>query len=230
MKPVDQTKFGFPEGNCFEACVASILEIPIEAVPRYPDESSWFEFYQDWIKQFGLTLIDIDGSSGVKPQGYSIMSGMSPRGKFMHATVALDGEMVHDPHSDRTGIVQGGPLEYCLFVVLDAAKYAAAMRDIQQAEYARILLKTTAMGLAEGLILAIGEKPTDDDVLSVFSEACGNAQAALLASGAQIPGMPTTFSDAMKFCWDNGLATEEQMRKWAPEHLQEESNDAVVSE
>ena len=32
MKPVDQTSFGFPGGNCFSACVASILELPIDDV------------------------------------------------------------------------------------------------------------------------------------------------------------------------------------------------------
>lgn len=30
VKPVDQTLFGRPSGNCLPACVASILELPIE--------------------------------------------------------------------------------------------------------------------------------------------------------------------------------------------------------
>lgn len=34
MIPVDQTTYGHTDGNCFSACVASILEIPIEEVPN----------------------------------------------------------------------------------------------------------------------------------------------------------------------------------------------------
>jgi hypothetical protein len=34
MKSVDQTTFG-PNGNCFSACVASLLELPIDAVPFF---------------------------------------------------------------------------------------------------------------------------------------------------------------------------------------------------
>lgn len=33
MKPVTQTKFGDPEGNCLMACVASIVEVPIDECP-----------------------------------------------------------------------------------------------------------------------------------------------------------------------------------------------------
>ena len=33
MKSVDQTKFGYPEGNCLMACVASILEVGLDDLP-----------------------------------------------------------------------------------------------------------------------------------------------------------------------------------------------------
>lgn len=41
MRPVLQTRFGFPSGNCLLACVASILEVPLEEVPDGWDEEGW---------------------------------------------------------------------------------------------------------------------------------------------------------------------------------------------
>lgn len=38
MKPVDQTTFGAPHGNCLMACVASILEVPLDSLPVMFDE------------------------------------------------------------------------------------------------------------------------------------------------------------------------------------------------
>lgn len=35
MKPIDQTTFGVPGGNCFSACVASLLELSIDDVPYF---------------------------------------------------------------------------------------------------------------------------------------------------------------------------------------------------
>ncbi len=35
MKPVNQTKMTPPEGDCFAACITSILELPLNEVPNY---------------------------------------------------------------------------------------------------------------------------------------------------------------------------------------------------
>lgn len=114
MRPVDQTKFGPVEGNCFSACVASILEISIDDVPQFM-VGVWLDNLRDWCAARGLRATywpsrgwaEANGEKflGV-PTGYSIMTGESPRhpGVF-HSVVALDGAMVHDPNPSRAGVL-----------------------------------------------------------------------------------------------------------------------------
>ena len=56
MKPVMQTKFGPVEGNCFCACLASMLELPIEDIPFYHDVN-WFKNYNDFLMTKGFTYV-----------------------------------------------------------------------------------------------------------------------------------------------------------------------------
>jgi len=57
MRPVEQTTFGVPTGNCFGACVASLLEldeIPCPVDPAHPDEDFWYEEWRKWFAAQGL--------------------------------------------------------------------------------------------------------------------------------------------------------------------------------
>jgi hypothetical protein len=46
MRPVWQTRRSDVDGNCFEACVASLLELDdVEAVPRYRDSNESMNRY-----------------------------------------------------------------------------------------------------------------------------------------------------------------------------------------
>lgn len=105
MKP-DQTTFGHPGGNCFSACVASLLELPIDVVPYFMEPKDWFSGFLDWLRPrgwwaFATTLVA--GGKAWYPDCYYIMGGKSPRGD--HAVVARGGEIVHDPHPSRVGLV-----------------------------------------------------------------------------------------------------------------------------
>ena len=103
MRPVDQTKFGPEEGNCFTACVASILELTIEEVTFTGAAPTWREDFDAWC--FSRKLQVCGRGPGKPPTGYAIACGPSPRfSSCGHAVVVLDGELVHDPHPDRTGI------------------------------------------------------------------------------------------------------------------------------
>lgn len=103
-KPVTQTRIGYPEGNCLEACVASILHVPIEDVPelyRYGDE--WYEVLTTYVRRKGLLMVYVP-DAGIKPKGLHIVSGKSPRVETMyHACVARDGRIVHDPYPGLDG-------------------------------------------------------------------------------------------------------------------------------
>jgi hypothetical protein len=102
MKPVHQTKFG-EEGNCFAACAASILEMPIEAMPeglRYIDE------WRDWLHVRGFGIKRYGWPAHPAPaDDYLIVRGESPRGFARgHEVVVLGGQTVHDPHPSGDAI------------------------------------------------------------------------------------------------------------------------------
>lgn len=114
MKPIDMTKFGPNNGNCFSACLASILEVPLEEVPEVQPElkGRWMEPFDAWLAARGLALIDVslrrsklyEPSDGV----WCVLSGPSPRYDCDHSVVGLshDGDIVmeFDPHPSREGL------------------------------------------------------------------------------------------------------------------------------
>ncbi|MFL6310579.1 MAG: hypothetical protein ACJ71W_00610 [Terriglobales bacterium] len=100
MKPVFQTTFGVPHGNCFAAAVASILEldhIP-DIDPSLPDEDEWRARWTTWFESRGYAwdAITWDENWKYSPRGYSI-ANVELRPGVMHAIVSHDGKPVHDP-------------------------------------------------------------------------------------------------------------------------------------
>jgi hypothetical protein len=102
MMPVEQTAF-FPDGNCMEACVASILEIPIANVAKIAstDDTNWWAGFCKWLAGRGLKAAWANIADTAVPGGYAIIGARSPRADVLHAVVALDGIIVWDPHPDR---------------------------------------------------------------------------------------------------------------------------------
>jgi hypothetical protein len=122
MMPVYQTTFGDGRGNCFAACLASILEIPLESVPNfcveYPDR--WFWEACSHVGRYGYGLVMIgDGETSREVArvtgAYSMVGGRSPRGEFAHSVVYRGLEMAHDPHPDGAGIA-GGPEDWTFLI------------------------------------------------------------------------------------------------------------------
>lgn len=115
MIPIDQTMFGEDQGDCLSACLASILEIPLEDVPYFADIEDNIEFYKAinaWLRPYGYFYLTIE-PGGVEELNcwgdyYAILSGPAERpwGEPSHAVVARGGELVHDPNPNygRTGI------------------------------------------------------------------------------------------------------------------------------
>lgn len=141
MIPVYQTTFHSDDlpvseglGNCFVACVASIMEFPIYAVPDWPKIAyrfnNWQSHIERWLNCYNMTIrmayqkhpLDTDYPASLqKPDAggwlddgmirykevnppYYIVSGKSPRGHFNHSCVWYQGEIVHDPHPNGTGL------------------------------------------------------------------------------------------------------------------------------
>lgn len=105
MRPVDQTTYGIHDGNCFSACLASILEVAIEDVPRFL--GPYWDDFLPWLADRGLSA-SLYRRGDRAPRGFSIAGGPSRRfAGRMHACVAYDGIVVHDPHPSRDGLPSG---------------------------------------------------------------------------------------------------------------------------
>lgn len=119
MTPVEQTRLHIDspagviqKGNCYQACIASIMDLPLDSVPNFIEyeDNVWYKVFLDFIEEQGYEYSWQNASEGV-PEGYAIGSGISPRARkdkrINHAVVVLNGVMVHDPHPDKTGVVGG---------------------------------------------------------------------------------------------------------------------------
>lgn len=146
MIPVDQTMFrpseGDGAGNCLAACIASVLELPLEDVPNFAalSQEEWFTALQTWLRDRGLGIIvwstagqmpylDPDGADALLAQG------KSPRGDWRH-TVVVDaaGELLHDPHPSRDG-VEGISEVWLIYGRLPAAGVARRVVDEQARDW-----------------------------------------------------------------------------------------------
>lgn len=121
MKPVDQTILhgeGPRPGDCFRASIASLLELPTEAVPHFMESEAWFLDLIAWLGERDLSpvLVEVDPD---KPYPYfgethMVISGTSPRddgnGALKHSCVGYGDwcgvEVVHDPHPSRAGLAR----------------------------------------------------------------------------------------------------------------------------
>ena len=127
MIPVNQTIFTAPGGNCFQACIASILELKLEDVPHVFKDSNigdnwkqeewsqvcWFAdengYRAFWIDPEEKDLMEKLVNSDL----YYIAMGPSRRGNWGHCVVMHKGEYIHDPMND--GFLNGDPWLYVGF-------------------------------------------------------------------------------------------------------------------
>jgi hypothetical protein len=122
---VDQTEFsneeGTEHGNCLSACLANLLGIDLAAIPNFAElERKWFPVFSSIIREHGYEFQGsyyfdnpnresswedlLSKSNGI--DGIFIAGGSSPRIKGIdHAVLYKDGEMLHDPHPSRDGIL-----------------------------------------------------------------------------------------------------------------------------
>lgn len=110
--------------NCLQACLASILEIPIKDIPDFSDRE-WLKELNDWLFPRGFYVLDFhfdDPDDHRLLQGYqlgAIPSNNHP-GK-MHCVVCRNGHIVWDP---LTGEKEGEEIaaDYDIFIALDASR------------------------------------------------------------------------------------------------------------
>jgi hypothetical protein len=125
---INQTTFYDPErpknGNCTEAAVASILGLPLEAVPLFrdagPTSHDFWCAFEDFFEGLGFGVVRLPGNH--VPDVLYLASGPAERG-CSHMVVMRDGKLIHDPHPSAAGLLS---VEHVWLVVPhDPARLAA---------------------------------------------------------------------------------------------------------
>jgi len=129
MKPVMQMKFGANEGNCFQACLASILELPLDDVPDfcniYGRNGTWLYECNKWLSTRNLGLVHVVRPRSVETDYlfelpvYHIITGLNKDG-IRHSVVGFRSDMVYNPNPNSGGIVDFHCYDF--FVALDPSK------------------------------------------------------------------------------------------------------------
>jgi len=165
MKSVYQTIFGDGRGNCFAACIASILELPIEVVPNFCanyKEREWFIELNKWIRRYGVGVTYFsDGPATLEliselwPDAYSIVGGPTLRGP--HAVVYQGARMIHDPHAGESGLDSVD--DVFMFVDLDPSCFlrrAVPLREVQSRAFSLALRQANGRVKEAARILGCG--------------------------------------------------------------------------
>ncbi len=110
MKPVFQSIISNVDGNCHAACIASLLEIPLDIIPDFFKGNPYLKRTL-WLKSIGIQEVYGRVGDYPPPNGYGILSVKSEL--FPNATHSVvwqgDGEgygqIVHNPNPhDQRGI------------------------------------------------------------------------------------------------------------------------------
>lgn len=140
MIPVDQTIFTPDNGDCMRACVASLLEWPLDRVPNFMETGpkAYERRLKNWADSYGITILDAevqDHKAFLKAfrNTYLIGFGKSPRFDCDHAVIYRGRHLVHDPHPSKAGI-KGKPKGFSLFVISDYQKFFKRYYSQQEEE------------------------------------------------------------------------------------------------
>lgn len=133
MIKVYQTTFGEGEGNCLQACIASILELRLDQVPHFAKMygDNWLSEFAEWLRHLCLSAITIKGfepktstdllNSSSLEDCYVIVGGEGWSEGVGHSVVYKGGEMVHDPvGKEGRGVKE--PEDITIIFHLDPAK------------------------------------------------------------------------------------------------------------
>lgn len=89
-------------GNCLQAAVASLLDLPLDDVPHFAEFADWFGQMAEFACTYGFD-VRWAASDGPAPQ-LGLAFGPSVRSaEISHAVAILDGE-TWDPHPTRAGL------------------------------------------------------------------------------------------------------------------------------
>lgn len=138
MIPVDQTIINFKTGDCYRACIASMLELPISAVPNFMEDGKENfdpKFYR-WLISFGIHAMDVTlegGQTSFYKDVPMIAGGRSPRGSNLehrHCVIYQNDALLHDPHPSREGL-RGPPDIFTILFLSSVSQFVSSISEIR---------------------------------------------------------------------------------------------------
>ncbi|MPW16928.1 hypothetical protein GCT13_08285 [Paraburkholderia sp. CNPSo 3157] len=131
MTPTTQTILHDPEngqyGNCFTACIASLLSLPIAEVPQFcngdDDDGKWCRRANEWLGKRGLAFLEFPYTDAAYwemagSDCFHTITGASPRrADTQHCVIGRRSEIYFDPHPSRDGLV-GDPSTWLIGVLI----------------------------------------------------------------------------------------------------------------
>lgn len=123
MSGVDQTIFvgdSKRKGNCVAACVATVLDLPLDKVPHfiefgiaYGDSedvkdvsagNNWWAMLLGFMAGHGYWPVELESVTSAEADETLFVAGKSPRG-VTHQVLYRNGRLWHDPHPSRDGVL-----------------------------------------------------------------------------------------------------------------------------
>lgn len=101
MKKYNQKVFSSKTGDCFRACMATVLQLPSDVLPN--DHSPyWFFHWRKYLNQFGLEIHYDNAKGAIWQSNYWIASVKSLNfEKTTHAIVMNGSKVFHDPSTHK---------------------------------------------------------------------------------------------------------------------------------
>lgn len=102
-------------GNCYSACIASLLAVPIEAVPHFQWQRNIDEYHaamelpwhdrrlaREWLRTQGHDLATVERAEADGLDCHYIVTVRSHKGPWNHAVIGHRGAVVFDPSGNDT--------------------------------------------------------------------------------------------------------------------------------
>ncbi len=119
MIPINQTKFSTEttSGNCFAACIASILEKDINDIPHLDFNESFSEYlerFHKYLESINFLYIECERHGLLNTNfnyiNYHLICGKGPRKRndknIDHCVIGYKGIIYFDPHPSKEGLLE----------------------------------------------------------------------------------------------------------------------------
>jgi hypothetical protein len=191
MNPTYQTNLDGKNGNCIQAVLASLLHLPIEDIPVFPNPDTWIIDLNRWLRQFHLGYLPLTDfrdwreSLGLKACFHEVAGPSPADDSVFHACVGLDGDVVFDPFPGAEGLQR---VHSCgVFVILQPWRLLEMRAQIAMlAKALECLVGASSISELKGMKAALQLMIQDDDV----AHAVDAVQALLDLRTGMVPSQP----------------------------------------